>query len=508
MQKAAQTGASEYLIGWVLWMADTRNANALYVFPTDRHVSEFSAARLGTAIDASEYLQELIVSGGERGADRVTFKRVRNRFLYFRGGKVELDGRAPQLKSIDADVLVLDEVDEMDTRVEPIARKRLGHSQIGHVRMVSTPTFDDLGIHAAYMQSDQRVWMLKCDACNEWQEVALANLVLESDDLERPVRWYGGATGANADGMQFNSMPLGGTLDFGTPYLACRRCFAALNRNGAGQWVAKFPERDVHGYHVHGLTATTKPLTEILNELREVNETKRQQTFNQTLGLTYASKASSRLNRSVLDKCRREYALGAPTQGNAVAGIDVGRLLHIVIRDAGHEHRALHIGTVQEFEDALALLKRFGVKVCVVDGLPETRKVREFQQHAAGNKIRVWTAFYSGEQSAAVTKEESAAWNHTERVVTLDRTRSLDEMYARFYLAAQGEPGNTLPANARDIADYYDQMVAPVRKLIDSKDGNQRAIYSEGSAADHYAHAENYCAAARFAPMPSQPNIR
>ena len=105
--KAGQVGVSEFLISWVLWSADVRKATGLYVFPTDTHVSDFSAARLGPAIEAevSPYLAKLVVAakGSKRGADRVGLKRVRDRFVYFRGAKVQPDGRAAQLRSIDAD---------------------------------------------------------------------------------------------------------------------------------------------------------------------------------------------------------------------------------------------------------------------------------------------------------------------------------------------------------------------------------------------------------------------
>ena len=87
--KAGQIGVSEYLISWLLWSADERLATGLYVFPTDTHVSDFSAARLGPAIDpeVSQYLADLVMPavGGQRGADRVSLKRVGARLIYFRG---------------------------------------------------------------------------------------------------------------------------------------------------------------------------------------------------------------------------------------------------------------------------------------------------------------------------------------------------------------------------------------------------------------------------------------
>ena len=77
------------------------------------------------------------------------------------------------------------------------------------------------------------------------------------------------------------------------------------------------------------------------------------------------------------------------------------------------------------------------------------------------------------------------------RVVKLDRTASLD-------VSGQDilERRDLLPANAREIPDYYEQLSAPVRVLEDAADGNKRAVYREGGKPDHYRHAVNYDRAA------------
>ena len=68
-----------------------------------------------------------------------------------------------------------------------------------------------------------------------------------------------------------------------------------------------------------------------------------------------------------------------------------------------------------------------------------------------------------------------------------DRTRTLDEMFSRFY-----EGKNTLPANAKALPRYYDQLKAPVRVLRKNAKLQEVAAYIE-TGPDHYAHAENYC---------------
>ncbi len=486
--KAAQMGISEYLISWVLWSADERNATGLYVMPTDTHISDFSAARLGPAIEpgVSPYLASRIVSGSDRGADRVGLKRVGDRFIYFRGAKVGPDGRAAQLKSIDADVFVRDEVDEMDRRVKPIVDERIGASAIAEWRAASTPTYAEQGIHAEWLASDQREWHVTCLACGLRQPLRLDNLVLEWDQLERPARWGQDAGGA--------------------PACVCRApgCGAVLDRIGPGEWVPGYPDRTVHGYQITGLASARKALSDILAGLQSTDESVRMQTFNQKLGLTYRVSGAKSLSKTLLDGCRRDYLLG-PRPGETFMGIDVGRLLHVVIRaKLSNGDRPLRwAGMVESFDEAGRLLRQHGARTCVVDALPETRAVREFQKANAG---RVWLAYYS-EQKKGSKEVDPEQWKPDDGVVNLDRTRTLDAMFGRFISAARGDPGNSLPINADTLPDYYAHLRAPERVLRDSADGNQVAVYVE-TGPDHYAHAENYAAVAASAPTSNWDDVQ
>lgn len=501
--KAGQMTVSEYALSWMLWSADVRKATGLYVFPTDTHVSDFSAARLGPAIEArtSPYLAELVVAArntaGQRGADRVGYKRIGDGDIYFRGGKVQKGGAAPQLHSVDADCLVLDERDQMDKRVEALARQRLGHSAIGEIRIVSTPTFANVGIHAAYLASDQRTWHVSCTSCGRWQDLVIEDLVVESDDLGRPLDWHRDA--------------------LGKPFLACRVCGGKLDRLGPGRWVAAYPGRRVHGYHLSRLFAAHRTLEQMLADLDTVDESQRQQAVNQGLGLPYRSPSSMSLDDTTLDKCRRDYGLGVCAQtsrgaqtsterrgaARVTCGVDVGSKLHVVIRELmeSGERQARFIGEVDGFADVGQLMRLHGVDVCVVDALPETRAARTFQ--GDWPKGVVWLAYYT---TPKVGSKDPAAvsWNEEKGTATLARTRTLDATLAAFATSARGEPGNTLPANARDIQDYYAQLKAPERVFQDGADGNRVAVYVE-SGPDHYAHAENYNLAAEGAPRPPRP---
>jgi len=472
LDKAAQMGASEYAVSYALQAADERMATVLYIFPTDTHVSDFSSARIGPAIEASAYLESIVVEGGaeggKRGADRVTLKRIRDRFIYLRGGQVKVNGQAPQLKSIDADVIILDEVDEIDPRAPSIAEKRLGHSKIAEQRWISTPTYPGVGIHAKWMETDQREWHVRCEACRELQPLTLALLVREWDDLGRPTGWNKG--------------------------LECRKCGKTLNRLGRGVWVPAYPGRKIAGYHLTKLFSPTANLETLVLALQTTDETKRRETYNQDLGEPYTPRGGQ-ITDEVLDECRRDYGHG-PVKGEAtVAGVDVNKLLNVVIRgprdtESG-ERPQRWAGEVDSFEELGRLFKRFTVTRAVIDALPETRKAREFQD--SYKRGQIWLAYYVN-QKIGTKRSDPAQWDIEQGVVNLDRTRVLDMTFARFY-----EQENTLPGYARDVRDYYSHLKAPVRTLEKDARGQMTANYVEASA-DHFAHSEAYLVVASMDP--------
>lgn len=475
VKKAAQLGLSEWLVSYTLHACDVRGMDIIYMMPTAGDVSDFSQARFGPALEASEYLDSIVVpaGGGEnkRGADKVTLKRVRDSFIYFRGGQVGNDGSARQLKSVPADALVEDERDEIDPRAPEIARKRLGHSHIAEVRSVSTPSYPGVGIDVLWRNSDQREWHVPCPHCNHWQIITINHIVIEWDDLERPVTWHG--------------------QNEGRAYAACERCGKELNRLAEGRWIPTYPGRDVVGYHPTKLCSAMSNLLKIVQNLNTIDETKRRESVNQDLGECYSPRGGQ-LTDEIIDGCRRDYGHGPRPNQELFMGADVGKVIHVVVRtrpDHNQESEQAYAGEVDSFEELGRLAKRLSVKKIVIDALPETRKCREFQ--SSFPQGTVWLAHYADDTKWT----DPFKWDEDNGIVTVDRTRSLDEVFSRFY-----DHKNTLPANARDIKDYYAHLKAPVRVLEEKKDKGQVARYIE-SGPDHLAHAENYCHAAMAAPV-------
>lgn len=475
VNKAAQMGASEYAVSYAVWSADQRNATVLYVFPTDIHVSDFSSARIGPALEASEYLTSLVVDGGEErsGANRVTLKRIGDRFMYLRGAKVGADGQAPQLKSIDADVLILDEVDEMDERAAAIAVKRLGHSSLAEERYISTPTYPGRGINAFWLQSDMREWFIPCPHCGHKQFLTIGHFVTEYDSLDRPINWHG-----KKDDRA---------------YAACNKCSGEMDRLAMGEWVAT-AKSDMAGFHLTKLFSPLANPLDLIRNLQTTDETRRRETLNQDFGETYTPKGGQ-ISDQVLDACRRSYLHGPTMDKRPVAGVDVGKVIHCVIRTPGYadqERKQLFAGVVESWDELGRTLRRFRVRTVVIDAAPEVTKAREFQRSYKGG--RVWLAYYVN-QAVGTKNVEPWRFDDKEQNVLLDRTRTLDNCFSLFY-----DKINTLPANARDIPDYYKQLKSQVR-IVEDISGVPTAKYIEGGGADHYAHAESYCNVANHAPV-------
>ena len=223
IRKGAQLGASELAISRALWFACIVGGTVVYFFPSDHDVGEFSRDRFAPAVQDSPYLRSLI-----RETDTVGLKQIGKGSIYFRGM------RSPtRMKSVPGDFIIFDEVDEMRPLNIELARKRLGHSRFGWELMISTPNLPGYGIDAAFVDTDQRHWLLKCEACRQWW-------CLEDQFLEH----HGSPSDPRSE-ICFIKGPAGAET------LVCLHCGKPLDP-ARGTWVPKY-DRPAHGYHLSKL---------------------------------------------------------------------------------------------------------------------------------------------------------------------------------------------------------------------------------------------------------------
>ena len=180
----------------------------------------------------------------------------------------------------------------MAADILPMARKRQAASRQPRLYVASTPTQPEWGINALFLKSDQQRCWLPCPACGLAQRL----------DWEHNV---------NAEGAT----------------LVCRQCRTPLDVYRAGAWQAERPGNRLRGYHLPRLLSPRCNLARMLEDSDAVTVAEAIHFQTQDLGEAYRPEGGS-LSYGDLDACRSEASLRGPV----FMGVDVGKYLHVVVR--------------------------------------------------------------------------------------------------------------------------------------------------------------------------------
>ncbi len=457
--KPSQIGFSERLISEAVWVCDRLGKTVLYAFPTSSQLSDFVQARLEPVFAYSDYLSRItdaMTAQEKRDLDiedkakvgKVGLKQIRKGFLYLRGSQNE-----QQIISVDADLVVLDERDRFMQEHVPFIDKRLLHSTLKWRREASTPTLPGFGIHDSYLNSDQRIWVLKCTMCGLEQELDFFD-----------------------------------NVDFDRKIVVCKKCKDPLDRLKKGRWVVQNQEnKETHGYRVSGLLNPRKAIPDFITDYEKAKNSgyaAMQQFYNQTLGVPYEA-VGQKVLRTDLDACRGNYEMPYPVEG-AIMGADVGEVVHAVVSTMfNRKIRYAWIGTVQNFMGATDsvewLMNKFKIKYLVIDAKPDTRKVNELMNKFMG---RVFAAYYP---TRKFDVQEYYVYDDDKYEVSIDRTISLD-----FLVNDIQNEVIELPRNAEYVPEFYNQMRAAVRMAQTNMRSGQIEYKWIEKSADHFFHAANY----------------
>ncbi len=439
LKKATQVGVSAYLVRWVMYWADVKSLNGLYVFPRLKQMYDFADARVKASILGSDYLLGRIPGSFVQNKG---LKQIGGGWVYFRGSESKRD-----LDSVDADVLALDEYDTLTQENVPDAERRLSGSQIGLIRRVGVPSAPGWGIDAMYRESDQRSWTVKCEACGEWQSLTFNDNV----DLKLALR-------------------------------VCRACRKPLDVS-KGEWVASYPDRDVRGYHLPRLIVPNVNMKEIVKASQKTKPYERTVFHNKDLGEAYAPE-EGRLSPQALAAAQNAgggYTLIPGYVGPQLVtmGVDVASSRNLNVRVSEHledgRKRALFIGEVDSFDQLVLLMNRYTVKMAVIDHLPEGRLAMAFAERFAGQVYLV--AFASRQGKVLAVNEDT-------RLITVRRVEAID---ATFELVRQQK--NLLPL---DTPEGYLQHMQNLVRVADEDELGRMVVEYRSMGPDDYAMAEVY----------------
>jgi len=458
IRKATQVGCSEWAVTHCLHISDITSYRGIYYFPTDTDVREFCQERINPAIASIPHLQDKALKS-VTGIDNVHQKQIGKAWLYIRGLK-----NALKAKSVAADYLVFDELDEISPSLVEMARERIGASRLGYEYELSNPSLPKFGITKSFNESDQRYRLIKCLACNEWtclEDSWIKDLACVSQDV-RTKEWF----------------------------LCCHKCRKRIHLLNA-QWVPKRPSvTAIHGYQLSQLLSPQPRHS--LQKIMEawLSGKHRRQFWNLKLGLDFAGDAIP-LNFTHMVACKVDSYVEHKGH-HCTMGVDVhDRYLAVVVsvssQGEGKVKRILNAWRIERHSETEDIFKRldpymaaYDVDICVVDAQPFKNSARGFCGRFPG---RAWMCFYSDRQKDKVVLDKELP------IVTVNRTEMLDDANDS-WLSREVECPVQLLLDAEDT--FPTEMTNMAKKALITEDTNDKVIRYIALGPDHFRHADNY----------------
>lgn len=386
--KAAQVGISTYHLLKSFYICDTLHVKVIYFFPTDTDVSDFSNDRARTMIEENEYLNSRV-----SGIDNVGLKHIGDSSVFFRGMFSKR-----RVKSVDADYIILDELDEADPENKEYAKDRILHSQLRWMSQLSQPSVPDFGIHQEFEESDQRVWALQCAHCNHWNFFN-PNEPNEAWEYARKFLYKGKWT--------------------------CVKCGKELGVKKS-EWIALFPSRtDKRGYHLTQLYSKIIPIKKIAKVVEKARAKRvlRMRLFNSILGIPYTDEIRQPVTEDIIKSAEGEFGF-FPDAQMSFMGVDVGDILHITVgRDLGDRIQILHLEHTEDWGRLKTLMMQYGVWLTVIDAMPYKNSAKGFAKAYPERVVLQYFKDTSRERGDVMEKKEEDEIP----VIRVGRTESLDE---------------------------------------------------------------------------------
>ena len=177
--KGSQIGGTEAGTNWIAYILDYSPGPTMAVQPTVDLAKKYSKQRIAPLIEESPRLRAKVKNPRSRDSGNTVLMKE------FQGGLLAMTGAnsAVGLRSLPIKNLFMDEVDaypdNADGEGDPVAlaKGRTKTFARRKILQVSTPTFEGRSkIKNAYDQSDQRVYMVPCPHCKEYQSLKWNNL--------------------------------------------------------------------------------------------------------------------------------------------------------------------------------------------------------------------------------------------------------------------------------------------------------------------------------------------
>lgn len=462
--KSTQAGVSTLGMTKMFHMATGWPCRIAYGLPRQQDTIDMVTTRIDPMIGASKYLKELLGT-----PDSAHAKKLGDTYIYFMELSVE-----PRMLPID--FVIADEVDLCNPDNLSTLSNRMDASRWALSLYLSTPTISNFGIHASYVTSDMRKWVVRCPACGHDQVLDWEKNIRVVGSQDRPTKVYYGCG-------------------------ACDKELTLPIIQEYGRWVAEHPDLSSEHIGFHVSQMMTKEAGELWRHFRDP-QTKISEFYRKRLGMPYEIGGGSIEREDFLVSCFDEpYDFESVRDNDSYyyMGVDQGNELQVVVvkKKKGHTRKmVVHIERIPldiGFSRLPKLMAMYGVRRCVIDGNPNRHSALNFQKMFPGRVILA--DYIEGQKQALKTAKDVKT--KTILSVSINRTAGFDGLSESIKDGAWQLPGNAQAIHP-EVELLIDHVTSMRRDVEDRRTASgviEVAVWKK-LRADHYAHSMLYASVA------------
>ncbi len=430
------------------YIAKKKGKQIIYTLPTQNDVEAMAGVTINRLVAQNPILSEWV-----KDHDTVGQKSVGNSIINYRG-----TWSAKQAMMIPSDLNIHDEVDASDSEVILQYETRLQAKADGMRWYFSHPSLVGRGVDKYWEQSDKKEWFIKCNHCNEEQQ-------LKWPENIDPVR------------KEYICSICGGLLS------NTARRYGRWQTTSSGLF---------SGYHISQLMCTWITAAKIIDDWEHKDK---QYFWNYVLGLPYVDSGDKISSDVILSNVTSDENLQQP---RVIIGVDTGLPIHFVCMN---KDGVFYYNTIEKPADAKPdwdayatlekLLNHFDKSILVADQGGDLIGIRRLQAKFPG---RVFLCFYRKDRKT----KEIIKWGDNEAygTVVVDRNRmislTVEHLRQIGYIRLNGKREEW-----ELFASHFDNIY---RELVEQKEtigkdahtlyGNEYIWKRMG--ADHFVHALVY----------------
>ncbi len=465
--KPSQVGVSEiYQRVALMMLARARFRKGIYAYPDDDMRRKNTQSRV---LPMAKHTKAFAPPEDQAWTRSIQLIELDRSFLYMTGSK---EGDAT---STDADFVFLDEYDLHDMSIAALFSSRLQNSNWKIERYFSTPTFTEFGVDRLFRDSDQCLYMIRCDSCNHWQFPLFEPKFIKMPGL--PSDWES-LLELNQDVLDRYSINLHDS------YVCCEKCRSRLDlgREDNRAWVPKYPSRQtMRGRKINPFSVSTRPVIDIVTSLFHYKSLDFIRGFkNATLGEPEDS-SSSRIEVSVIKNALKSPAI--PTIDKEVPtwlGCDMGHTCHLVVGQ-GEDPKKIRAIILEQVplgrikERITEVKNTYNLVGGMVDRHPESQVAQDIWEMTGGVVV-------PGEYRGDAEMNLKMVPDDDEKVdyVQINRTQHLDQV------------PRALRRGELEIEGYgllHQEVIDQLRNMVRVEEPEKPAVWNKLTPNDHFFHS-------------------